>query len=473
MGGHQEAKGLNSSETRISAEVSPPARSATRVAVGGLRWWIAGLIFLATLINFLDRLTISILGPVITTQLGLSNLQFASITTSFLVAYTLSQGLSGKLYDRIGPRRGFTLSILVWSIAASAHAFARGFFSLSCFRFLLGLGEAGNWPGAARVIAEWFPVRERAFAMGIFNSGVCIGSILAPPLIVWLQLQYGWQTTFLTTGALGFGWLVLWLLFYESPERHPWLTEEEHRLIREEDTGEKGDGANGATAVRSSAQLLPITLSPNLHISARWRDLLKFRQTWALVLSRFLTDPVWWLYITWLPLYLHNARGFDLKKIGMFAWVPFVTADAGSLIGGWLSGHLITRGWSSDKARKTVLIAGALLMTAGVPAALADKAMVALALISLVTFGFQAWINNVQTMPSDFFPQQAVASVAGLGGVGAGIGAILFVLTTGWVVDRFSYTPILIIAAVLPLLGTAVLFTLGGRIRRLTIETGI
>ncbi len=258
----------------------------------GLRWWIAGLVFLATLINFLDRLTISVLAPVITAQLGLTNLQFASINTWFLVAYTASQGLSGKLYDRIGTRRGFAISIVVWSSAAMAHAFARGLASLSCLRFVLGLGEAGNWPGAAKVIAEWFPIRQRALGMGIFNSGVAIGSILAPPLIVWLQLRFGWQTTFLATGALGFGWLVLWLLFYESPERHPSITPAEYALIQQD-----RDPSTSAGAVP-------------------WRELLRHRQVWAIVLSRFLTDPVWWLYITWLPLYLYNVRGFSLKQIG-------------------------------------------------------------------------------------------------------------------------------------------------------------
>ena len=419
---------------------------AIRFTVRGLRWWIAGLIFLATLINFIDRLTISILGPVITTQLGLSNLQFASITTWFLVAYTASQGLSGKLYDRIGARRGFTLSISIWSIAACAHAFARGFLSLSCFRFILGLGEAGNWPGAAKVIAEWFPREQRALGMGIFNSGVCIGSILAPPLIVWLQVRFGWQTTFLATGALGFLWLTLWLLFYESPDKHSAITAEEYSLIKE----------GQASSQRKS--------------KISWMQLLQVRQTWAIVLSRFLTDPVWWLYITWLPLYLHNVRGFDLKRIGMFAWVPFLTADAGSLLGGWLSGRLIEKGWSTNRARKSVVLIGALLMTAGIPAALTSDAMVALAFISLVTFGFQAWINNVQTLPSDYYPEEAVASVAGLGGVGAGIGAILYILTTGWVVDHFSYTPVLLVAGLLPVLGTAVLFLIGGRIEPLEQE---
>ncbi len=429
------------SERHISASVFPAARTGVR----GLRWWIVGLVFLATLINFIDRLTISVLAPVITTRLGLNNLQFASITTWFLVAYTASQGLSGKLYDRIGTRRGFTLSILVWSIAASAHAFARGLASLSFFRFVLGLGEAGNWPGAAKVIAEWFPARERGFAMGIFNSGVCIGSIVAPPLIVWLQLQFGWRTVFLVTGGLGFIWLALWLKFYETPQRHRAITAEEYELIQQDR--------------RPATEGLVI----------RWRKLLDYRQVWAIVLARFLTDPVWWLYLTWLPLYLYNVRGFSLKQIGLFAWLPYVAADAGSLLGGWISGYLIGRGWSANRARKTVIATAALLMLAGIPAALAGNAMTALVFISIVTFGFQSWINNVQTIPSDLVPAEAVASVAGLGGVGAGIGAILFTLCTGWVVDHFSYTPILIVAGILPVLGTTILFALGGSIRRLPL----
>lgn len=431
---------MNTSDIRRVEAALP----TTKFVAHGLRWWIAGLIFFATLINFIDRLTISILAPVITTQLHLTNLQFAKLTTWFLVAYTISQGVSGKVYDRIGPRRGFTISIFIWSVAACAHAFARGVISLSCFRFILGIGEAGNWPGAARVIAEWFPIRQRAIGMGIFNSGVCVGSIIAPPLIVWLQLTFGWQATFLFTGSLGFIWLTLWLLFYESPERHRAITPEEYALIKE-------GQAKGARQQQVA-----------------WLTLLRFRQTWAIVLSRFLADPVWWLYVTWLPLYLFNARGFDLKKIGMFAWLPFLTADVGSLLGGWLSGHLISRGWSTDRARKSVIVVSALCMIAGIPAAFATDALVALGFISLVTFGFQAWINNVQTLPSDFFPQQAVGAVAGLGGVGAGIGSILYVLTTGWVVDHFSYNPILIVASILPLVGTVALFLLSGHIKPIT-----
>lgn len=421
---------------------------ANRNPVSGLRWWIAGLIFLATLINFLNRLIVAVLGPVITAQLGLTNSQFASLTTVFLVAYTLSQALSGKLYDRIGTKRGFAISIVVWSLASMAHAFARGLNGLLCFRFVLGLGEAGNWPGAAKVIAEWFPVRQRALGMGIFNSGTSIGSVIAPPLIVWMQIRFGWQATFVVMGAVGFVWLALWLRFYETPERHPNVSTAELDLIQKD----------------RAVQAQPIP----------WSVLLRHREAWAIVVARFCADPVWWLYITWLPLYLYNVRHFSLQQIGSSAWVPFVAADAGSLTGGWLSGHLIARGWSVNRARKSVLIGGMLCMCSGLFAAGAQSAVSALALIAVVLFGFQAWINNVQTLPSDYFPDTAIGSVTGLGGMGAGIGSILLIQTTGLVVDRFhSYTPILIGAGLLPIAATAILFVLAGPIRRLSFENTI
>src|SRR5215813_9345367 len=231
--------------------------------IRGLRWWIVGLVFLATLINYIDRLTISVLAPVITRDLGLTNTEFGGIITWFLLAYTISQGLSGKLYDRIGTRLGFVLSITVWSIAAIAHAFARGVGSLSLFRFALGLGEAGNWPGAAKTVAEWFPPRQRAFGMAIFNSGAAIGALVAPPLIVALQLRYGWQTTFVVTGALGFFWLVLWVLFYQPPEKHRWITTEELELIREDRRRDAETGGQGARGTK----VHPVAASPRLPVS--------------------------------------------------------------------------------------------------------------------------------------------------------------------------------------------------------------
>lgn len=436
----------------------------TGFKIRGLRWIIIGLVFFATLINYIDRLTISVLGPAIVADLNLTNTEFGSIATWFLFAYTISQSLSGKLYDRIGIKKGFTVSIVVWSLAAISHAFAAGIRSLSAFRFILGLGEAGNWPGAAKTVAEWFPARQRAFGMAIFNSGAAIGSIVAPPIIVGLTLYFGrWQETFIITGILGFLWLILWWIVYDKPERHKWLTKEEYALIRADDTEKEPVPAPEATI---ATDLQQVALEEK---AVGWFKLLTYKQTWGIVLARFLVDPVWWLYITWLPLFFHQVHGFDIKQIGAFLWLPWVAADAGSLVGGWLSGFLIGRGWSVNAARKAVIIFATCLMPAGILAPFASNPMTALALIAVVLFGFQAWINNVQTLPSDFFPSKAVGSVAGLGGTGAGIGSMIFIFTTGWVVDHFSYTPILIVAGLLAPIGTIALFALGGNIKKVSI----
>jgi MFS transporter, ACS family, hexuronate transporter len=413
--------------------------------IAGLRWWIIALIFLAALINFLNRLTIAVLGPVMTVQLGLSSMQFAGLTTSFLVAYTISQGISGGLYDKIGTKRGFTASIVLWSLASMAHAFTRGLIGLNCLRFLLGIGEGGTWPGAAKVIAEWFPVRERALAMGICNSGTAIGSIIATPLIIWIELRFGWRASFLAIGGVGFAWLVLWLVFYAPAKDNSRITPEEYALIRKD------------REPALSQRRIP------------WRELLQHREVWAVIMARFFGDPVWWLYTTWLPLYLYRVRHFSLQEIAMFAWIPFLAADAGSLFGGWLSGHLMVRGWTLDGARKTVIVCSMLLMCCGIPAALTGSATLALLFIAIVLFGFQSWISNVQTLPSDYFPEAAVGSVMGLGGVGAGAGAMLLTQATGFVVQHYSYTPVLVTAGLLPILATALLFMLGRSIRQVNV----
>ena len=412
------------------------------ITIPGLRWYIIGIVFLATLINFIDRLTVSVLAPIIVKDLHLSNQQFAQIATWFLVAYAASQALSGRIYDLIGVKRGFSISILIWSFAAMAHATARTATSLSVFRFILGLGEAGNWPGAAKITAEWFPPSQRAFAMAIFNSGAALGSVIAPPLIVYLQLTYGWQTTFLVTGSLGLIWLALWLWVYQPPLEHRWMSAGERQLLLD------------SASIESKAP------------ASSYKTLLRHRPTWAIVLARVLTDPVWWLYITWLPLYFNKVHGLDMKQIAWFASIPYLAADAGSLIGGGASGYLMARGWSVNRARKTVIVISAALMCCGLGVAALSDPMQILAVISVVTFGFQAWINNVQTLPSDYFRQQNVASIAGLGGLGAGVGAIIFTLCTGWVVDHIGYGPILIAAGILPALGTVVLFALGGQIQK-------
>lgn len=407
-----------------------------------LRWLMIGLVFFATLINFIDRLTVSVLSPVIVADLGLTNQQYAAIATWFLVAYSASHALSGRIYDRIGIKRGFAGSITLWSLAAMAHAGARTAGALSAFRFLLGLGEAGNWPGAAKVCAEWFPVRERAFAMAIFNSGAALGSVVAPPFIVFLQMKYGWQATFLVTGSLGFLWLGLWLWVYQPPAEHRWLNEAQRAAMKTVQVVEGGEKVG-------------------------WLELLRFKEVWAIILGRFLTDPVWWLYLTWLPLYLNKVHGVDLKGIAWMAAVPYISADIGSLLGGAAAGWLMGRGWTVDRARKTVIVFGAVCMIGGLGVFQARGVYEALFWISMVTFGFQAWVNNMQTLPSDYFPRAAVGAVAGMGGLGAGLGAMLFTMLTGWIVDNFGYGPVLLIAGGLPVAGLIAVFGLGGKVRQL------
>lgn len=432
----------------MSQEVLYESRT-DRTKVPGMRWWIIGLIFLATTINYVDRQSISLLFPVLSkpNQLNITAAQYSWIGTILLLAYMISQSVSGKLYDRFGSRVGFAASIIVWSLAAMGQSLIIGFASFAAATFFLGFGEAGNWPGAAKVVAEWFPVRERAFGMAIFNSGAALGSVIAPPLIIWLQYEFGWRIAFLAVGSVGLAWLAAWLLVFRVPQEHPWVSKEELAYIMQD-----GDAAK-------------VKAKP-----PGWGRLLQFRETWSIVAARFLVDPVWWLFVLWLPEYLNKARGMSLKEIGMFAWAPYLAAALGSLFGGWLAGRLMKIGLDVSISRKIVIAAAACLMPAGIPAAYAQTPGAALAWIAVVLFGFQMWISNVQTMPSDFFDDSAVASVAGLAGTGAAIGSMILTKITGPVVTHFSYAPILIVAGCLGPVGTIVLFSLAGKIHRVEIE---
>jgi MFS transporter, ACS family, hexuronate transporter len=403
----------------------------------GLRWWIAVLLFVATLVSYIDRLTLSILAPTICADLHLSNLQYASISVWFLLAYSLGQTVFGRIQDRIGTKRGLSIAMVIWSIAETAHALTRGLFSLCFFRFFLGLGEGGHWPAAIKGVAEWFPRQERAFGIGIVNTGATLGSALAPPLIVWLELSFGWRITFVTTGLLGFVWLIFWALCYQTPAKHSWLRPAELAFIRE--------GRDEA------AGTIP---------AASWSSLLRNRQVQGIVLSRFLGDPVWWLYLVWLPLYLSRARGSSLKAIGVSAWIPFLCADAGALIGGWFSGWLIRRSWKPARARGAAILFATVLAPIGMLVSGAKTEAGAIALISVVLFAFQFWVNNVQTLTSDLFPNHLIASISGLAGTGAGLGAMIFTFSTGWIVDHFGYTPVLILSGLLIPAATASLIGL-------------
>ncbi|HTZ58371.1 MAG TPA: MFS transporter [Acidobacteriaceae bacterium] len=402
------------------------SRGLRTLKVTGLRWWIAALLFAATLISYIDRLTLSILAPTICTDLHLSNLQYAGINVWFLAAYSLGQTVFGKMQDQIGTKRGLSIAMVIWSIAETAQAFTRGLFSLSFFRFFLGLGEGGHWPAAIKGVAEWFPKQERALGMGIVNTGATLGSALAPPLIVWLQFSFGWRATFVVTGLLGFLWLAFWGLCYQSPAKHRALGPVELAFIQK-----------GTSEV---AEVVP---------EARWSSLLRNRQVQGIVVSRFLGDPVWWLYLVWLPLYLSRARGLTLKAIGVSAWIPFLCADAGALLGGWFSGWLIRRNWKPSRARAAAIWFATVLAPIGMFVSGAKSEAGAIALISVVLFAFQFWVNNVQTLTSDLFPNHLVASISGLAGTGAGLGAMIFIFCTGWIVDHFGYTPVLLLSGLL------------------------
>jgi MFS transporter, ACS family, hexuronate transporter len=425
--------------------VPTSARAHSTFTFPGLRWWIATLVFLATVIGYIDRQTLSVLAPVICADLHLSNLQYAGIGTWFLIAYSGSMVLFGMFQDRVGTRIGFGAAMIVWSLAELGHAFARGLASLSLFRFLLGIGEGGHWPAATKTIAEWLPARERALGMGIANCGAGLGSAIAPPLIVWLELRYGWKTTFVATAALGFIWLALWFTTYEIPHRHRWLASKERDLI------DSGRIAPGARPVRAGHVASNVPL-------VRWSAILRDPGAIGIVIARFFGDPVWWLYLIWFPLYLSHARGFSLKEIALFAWMPYVAADLGALSGGLTSGYLLRRGYPALRARGAAIAFSAALTLAGLLVAGVRTPAAAIFLISVVLFAFQFWVGNVQTLQSDLFPSEWVASVAGLSGTSAGLGAILFTLSTGWVVDHFSYRPILFVSGLLVPLGTIVLF---------------
>lgn len=412
----------------------------------GLRWGIVGLVAAATVINYIDRNALAVMWPAISRDIGADKADYALLVTIFMLAYAVGQSLFGRLFDVIGTRLGFTISILVWSASIALHSVARGLGTFGVLRATLGVSEAGNWPGAVKVNALWFPSNERAFAQGIFNSGAAIGAIIAAPLVAFLFGQLGWQATFLVVGVLGALWLLPWLIVYRGdPGAHPWLSEAERAHI-----------AGGPTdAVATS-------YAPSV------RDLLRHRQSWAIILSRFFLDPVWWLFVSWLPIYLAETFGFDVAKIGLFAWVPFVGAMLGSLGGGWLAGALIGRGWPVLTARKTVIaLGGAIMLPALLLTTTAATPLYAVLLIAAILFGFQVAINNIQTLPSDYFGGGAVGSLAGISGSAAVAGTLI----TTWLVPvmtKHGYAPIFVLAAaIVPLSVVAILF-LGGRTAPLT-----
>jgi len=390
------------------------------------------LAFLATMINYLDRQTLSVAAPILRDEFHMSNEVYSRVVSAFLFAYTIMNGASGPIIDRLGTRLGYGLCVAWWSIAAALHALARGPFSLGIFRFLLGMGEAGNWPGAVKVVAEWFPERERALASGLFNSGSAVGAIIAPPLVAYLILQFSWQAAFAFVGLAGLLWLIAWFAMYHTP-------------------------AAGSTAVVHEP---PIPVA----------QLLRMRFVQAFTLSKIFMDPVWYFYIFWFPEYLKSTRHFNLASIGKYSWIPFAVAGFGNILGGSLSGFLLRRGFSLTAARKTAVTVFAILMTSAIPAVLAKETSTAIAFVSIAMLGYTGCLANMLSFPADVFPKSTVASVYGLASMGSGFGGMLFTLITGWVVDRYSYTPVFIGFGILPLICATILWMWLGPLEKIKVE---
>ncbi len=394
------------------------------------RWRVAGLLFLATVINYVDRQTLSVAAPALTRELGISNTEYSNILTAFLVPYTAMYIVSGWLVDRWGTRAALAVFMAWWSAANALHGLARGAMDLSVFRFLLGMGESGNFMAAGKAVSEWFPAKERAIANGLVNAAAATGAVISPPLIAWMTLRFGWRYAFVLTGGLGFLWLAFWLVHYRLPAAHPRISAAERAYILE------GRGAE-------KQERIP------------YRVLLRSRHVWGLLVSRVFADPVWWFYLFWLPKYLQDVRQFTLAEIGMVAWIPYLSGDLGSIFGGWLSGRFIARGTPVLKARRSVMIPAALLMPVGILVAYLPSTP-ALAAICVVTFGHMAWKTNLMTMTNDIFPVSMVGSAAGVVGLGSGLAGALSTPVVGRIVDAFGYQSVFWVMGFLHVVATGI-----------------
>jgi ACS family hexuronate transporter-like MFS transporter len=395
-----------------------------------MRWVIAGMLFLATTLNYADRLALSVVSSDLRKEFSMTEQEYSYIVTAFLFAYAIMYAGSGYLVDRLGTRIGFSVFIFTWSVAAMLHGLARGKWSLAACRFLLGLGEPGNWPAAAKAVAEWFPANQRALGVGIFNAGSSMGSALAPPMVAFLTIRYGWRTAFVFTGALGMLWLAAWLILYQPPHKNRWLRKEEYEEMKDQ--------------VRPPEETAPAAAG-----GVKWRKVMAMRECYTLIIARFFTDPVIYFIIFWLPEYLRKERGFDLAMVGKYAWVPFIFGDIGYVLGGWLSGRLMRAGWPLPRARKFVMLLGAICMPVAIIAPLVPEPWMAIAATCFATFGHAFWVANLQALPTDLFRGQEMGTASGFTGMGGAVGGMLANLGTGWVVQHYSYAPIFLLAGLM------------------------
>jgi len=423
-----------------------------------LRWWVIALIALATVINYIDRQSLSVLWPDIVDDLFPDKNPterkeiYATISVVFVFSYAFGQAIFGKIFDWVGTRMGFVLSIGFWSVATAMHAFAKGVLTFSIFRSILGVAEAGNWPGAAKGNAEWFPTKERALAQGIFNSGAAIGGIISIPLIAFLTVYFNWQMIFVLVGLAGLLWLIPWVVLVKAPPKsHPWITDEEREYIL---TGQKNNqDADG----KESDGYAPTT-----------GQLLGHKQSWGVIIASASIDPIWWLFVFWIPIYLNEVYGMDVKSIGIYGWVPYVGAMVGAWFGGLLAQNRLSAGWTVDKTRKLTITLGCAIM---LPALLAmanpGAPVIAVLIMAVILFGFQTAIGNVQTLPSDFFGGKSVGTLAGLAGMAAKLGAVGLTSLVPWLTQGGNYTPAFVIGAALAVLACASVWVLCPKIEPL------
>jgi len=410
-----------------------PQTGKTR-SPGRVRWWIVWTLFFSTVTNYISRQTFSVLAPLISTQYHLTHTDLGRILGAFQLSYAVTWLLGGIFLDAVGTRLGLALAVVFWSIVNIFTGFATSVFGFASSRFLLGIGEGLNWPGASKTVAEWFPSQERSLAVAIFDSGSSVGGAVAALAVPLIALEFGWRSAFVFSGLLGFVWLAMWLRVYHPLDRHPRVTEQEVAFIR---AGQDVPATSADRGVR------------------RWLNLVRDRNVWGIVLGRALTDPIWWFYVFWLPQYLSDARGFSLKRIALFAWMPFIAADIGNFTGGLISGYCIRRGVPVVRARMWVCAFSCLPILAGIPAAGVHSVYAALALICFALWGYASWSTMGLTLPSDLFPHDVVATVTGLSGLAAGLVGAVFTVAVGILVDRFSYGPAFLVAGLLPLFATA------------------
>jgi ACS family hexuronate transporter-like MFS transporter len=415
-----------------------------RKPIASLRWWIGVLLFASTVINYIDRQTLSLLAPYLKLEYRWTNSDYANIAIAFRVAYSIGQTVFGRLMDRIGTRRGLTFTVVGYSLVSMLTSMASGFYSFVTFRFLLGAGESANWPAATKAVSEWFPKRERALATALFDSGSSIGGAVAPFIVLWIYFRWGWRPAFMIPGILGFLWLIAWRWLYYPPEEHNRISRSELQMIVAD---KESDGLSQES------------------IGMRWSKLLQLPQTWGVIIAKASTDPVFFFITEWFPIYL-VAKGIELKNGLIAVWIPFIAADAGSFFAGYVSGYLIKRGWPLGAARKALIVFGGIGMTMLIPTIFTTDIYLIALLFAVATFTYAGFTTMANVLPSDLYNSGSVASVSGLSGTGAGIGTIVAFKLIGYFSDArqatgtHSFDPILIIAGIVPFVGMVLILLL-------------